>query len=365
MTTETDEADLDAIRGEAARAIGEVASEAMLRAMLRSKGEHKAELWRICADLGWIGMSLPEEAGGLGMGLAERCVIAEEIGRFLGSAPFTASTCALSAVARFGSAALRASLLPAGASGEAILTLACFEAGEAAPGARGAARFADGKLSGTKVSVSAGAFAHHALVHASGAGGGEVVVAVDLRQPGVARTVLDTLDNSRGYADLAFDNVPAESLGGREVLDTVLDELALLTAFEQLGGAEACLFAARDYALQRRVFGQPIGAFQAIKHGLADLYVLVQIARGAALGALQAPAAEFRAAVAAARVAASEAYDVCAQEGMQMHGGIGVTWQAAQHLHYRRARCLALEWGPPPWWRDLLLSETLKLGEAA
>jgi alkylation response protein AidB-like acyl-CoA dehydrogenase len=220
-------------------------------------------------------------------------------------------------------------------------------------------------VSGRKSVVSAGAFAHYALVHVTVADGGQGVALADLGQAEVGREVLDTLDNSRGYADLTFDSAAATLLTGGDVLGALLDELALVTAFEQVGGAEACLFAARDYALQRRVFGQPIGAFQAIKHGLADLYVLVQIARGAAQSALQAPADEFSLASAAARVAGNRAYDTCAQDAIQFHGGVGVTWEAAQHLHYRRARCLSLEWGGEPHWRNLLLDQAIARGAAA
>jgi alkylation response protein AidB-like acyl-CoA dehydrogenase len=359
------DSDIAVIQEEAARALGGLAAADTLRGLLRKQGEYHTALWRLSAELGWLGMSLPEDVGGVGLGLAERCAIAEELGRALGSAPFTASTCAMSAIARFGSDDQRAGLLPAAIAGETILTVACLEPGAGDPPAHPKARFADGRLSGVKAAVSAGAFADHALVHVSTADGAAAVAVVDLRRAGVTRTVLDTLDNSRGYADLAFDGAAASLLAGDDVLGALLDELAVVTAFEQVGGAEACLFAARDYAQQRRVFGQPIGAFQAVKHGLADLYVLVQIARGAARSALQAPAAEFRLAAAAARTAAIRAYDLCAQEGIQLHGGIGATWQADQHLHYRRARALALEWAGEPYWREILLNQVLIQGAAA
>ena len=360
MADDTGDEDLELIQEEARRTLAGVASPEILRGLLTRTGEFHTALWDTVAELGWLGMSLPEADGGLGMGLAERCAIAEEIGRALGSAPFTASTCAMSAVSRFGSDALKQALLPDAIAGKAILTVAAFEAGDGGLPTRPVTRFENGKLTGTKVGVSAGAFAHHALVHATGADGRNVVVAVDLGQPGVNRRVYpDSVDNSRGYADLAFDGAAGAALNG-DVIHDILDELAVVSAFEQVGGGSASLYAARDYALQRRVFGQPIGAFQAIKHGLADIYVAVQVATGAARAAVRASAAELPAAAAAARVAGIRAYDLASTEGMQVFGGIGVTWEAPQHLYYRRGRCLAVEWGGEPYWRNRLLDLSIE-----
>jgi alkylation response protein AidB-like acyl-CoA dehydrogenase len=141
----------------------------------------------------------------------------------------------------------------------------------------------------------------------------------------------------------------------------MLAELALMTAFEQIGGAQSCLERSRDFALERRAFGQPIGAFQAIKHGLADMYALIQLARGAAFAALRAAGtADSIPSAAAARLAATRAYDQAAQESIQIHGGQGCAFEADHHLHYRRARCLGLEWGGPPVWRECLLREALQ-----
>jgi len=360
MADETSDDDLAVIQDEARRALAGVASPEGLRDLLIRTGEYDTAFWRTAAELGWLGMSLSETDGGLGMGLAERCAIAEEIGRALGSAPFAASTCAMSALSRFGPQPLKDALLPDAIAGTTILTVAAFEAGDAGLPLRAATRFEGGRLTGTKVGVSAGAFARHALVHAASPDGRSVVTAVDLVQPGVTRRVFaNSIDNSRGYADLVFENVPAVLLDG-DVIADILDELAVVTAFEQVGGASACLYAARDYALQRRVFGQPIGAFQAIKHGLADIYVAIQVATGAARAAVRASAAELPAAAAAARVAAIRAYDIASTEGMQVFGGIGVTWEAPQHLYYRRGRCLAMEWGGEPYWRDRLLNLSIE-----
>jgi alkylation response protein AidB-like acyl-CoA dehydrogenase len=348
------------IRSEAARALEALDCAGTMRHLLEDLGSFDRALWSITAELGWLAVRVPESLGGMGMGLAAQCVIAEELGRRVGSIPFGAHTCAMSALALRGSLEQQA-LLHEGVSGRLIFTVALFEDGEAVIPRTGVTQFDGARVSGEKVAVLAGAFAHYALVLCDP----DQLVLVDLRQPTVRRAACQSIDNSRGYSRLIFDGAAGTSLSGVGVLDALLDELAVVSAFEQVGGAAACLEATREYALQRRAFGQPIGAFQAVKHGLADFYVLVQIGRGAALSAVQAAPADFRVAAACARLAATRAYEHCAQEAIQLHGGIGTTWEANQHLHLRRSRCLAEEWGPIALWRDRLLDEVFALGEAA
>jgi alkylation response protein AidB-like acyl-CoA dehydrogenase len=354
------DSDIEVIRSETARTLETLDTEGATRRLLDENGNFDRMLWEIVSDLGWLGISVPETLGGLGMGLAARCVIAEELGRHLGSVPFGVSTCAMSAIALAGSAEQQA-LLAEAIRGKRIFTIALFETGDAAI-PRACATTFDGKMvTGEKVAVIAGGFAQAALVLCNA---GDLVL-IDLDQPSVHRMLIDTIDNSRGYARLNFDGATATALRGDGVLDAMLDELAVVSAFEQVGGADSCLAATRDYALQRHAFGQPIGAFQAVKHGLADFYVLIQIARGAALSALHASPKDLRLAAAGARLAAIRAYDHCAQEAIQLHGGIGTTWESAQHLHLRRSRCLAQEWGSAAFWRDRLLDHALELGDAA
>jgi alkylation response protein AidB-like acyl-CoA dehydrogenase len=351
-------ADIELIRSETARVLATLDTEGAARRLLGETGNFDRPLWKIVADLGWLGISVPEPLGGLGMNLAARCVIAEELGRCLGSVPFGVSTCAMSAIARAGSTDQQAVLAEA-INGGYIFAIALFEMGEAAIPRVCTTKFDGEYITGEKVAVVGGAFAQFALILCNG---GDVVMA-SLDQPGVRRTLVDAVDNSRGYACLRFEGATGTALAREGVLNAMLDELAVVSAFEQVGGADACLAATRDYALQRHAFGQPIGAFQAVKHGLADFYVLIQIARGAALSALHAPPESSRVASACARVAATRAYDHCAQEAIQLHGGIGTTWEAAQHLHLRRSRCLAQEWGSASFWRDQLLNEAIGEGE--
>jgi alkylation response protein AidB-like acyl-CoA dehydrogenase len=140
--------------------------------------------------------------------------------------------------------------------------------------------------------------------------------------------------------------------------------MAVVTAHEQVGGAEALLFIARDYANERKAFGQPIGAFQSVKHRIAELYGLVEIARANSIhAAAQEGEPGFLKAAAAARLSATEAYDTAARDTVQIHGGAGVTWDSGLHLHMRRARSLAIEQGNMLFWEDLLVDQLV--GEAA
>jgi alkylation response protein AidB-like acyl-CoA dehydrogenase len=354
------ESDFELVQKQAAVALATVPAAQNLRGLLQQRGSFDQRIWRLARESGWFGVGLPEAYGGIGMGLAERCALAEELGRSLASAPVTVTSCTIAAVVRFGSQEQRDRLLPMAAQGDVIGTLACFEAGDGGIPTLPELLWRNGRLYGAKVGVGGGAFASFALVPARDERGRVLVALADLQGAGLARAPVDSLDNSRGYANLIFDGLLAEPLAGNDVLDCVLAELSLMTAFEQLGGAQACLYQSRDFALERRAFGQPIGAFQAIKHGLADLYVLIQVARGAAFAALRAEPSDAISAAAAARLAATRAYDHAAQESIQIHGGLGCAFEAAHHLHYRRARCLALEWAGPPYWRERLVREALQ-----
>jgi alkylation response protein AidB-like acyl-CoA dehydrogenase len=143
-------------------------------------------------------------------------------------------------------------------------------------------------------------------------------------------------------------------------LRSIYDRAATYIAFEQVGGADRCLEMTRDYALERYAFGRPIGSYQAIKHKLADFYILNQLARSHAYygaWALGEGNAQLARAASAARVAASEAYWFAAKEMIQIFGGIGTTWDADCHLHYRRSKHLATMVGGPPLWRERLVAD--------
>ena len=321
--------------------------------------------WETAKEQGWTALALPEAYGGLDLSLIELGLIAFQIGRTLAGAPFLTSTYgAARAILNHGTDELKTAWLPRFASGDAIGAIAFAEGQDVVP-ASAAVTFAGGLLNGVKPAVSAGLKADMAIVLASEAGT-PVLVAADLA--GAGREGFNTFDNTRCTANLVFQNTPATVLAsGQQALDAALHILALqavVTAHEQTGGAEALMERARDYALTRRAFGSPIGAFQSVKHRIAELYGLVELARAGALhAASRAGHADFLKAAAAARIQATEAYDTAARDCVQIHGGIGVTWEGGLHLHMRRARTLAVEQGNMLFWEDVLVDQLT--GEAA
>jgi len=319
-------------------------------------------LWRAVADMGWLGAAIPEEHGGLGLGRLELCVLAEELGRAVAPIPFSSTVYFFAeALMLAGSDAQKTAVLPKVAAGEVI---GCFAVSEG-PGAPTAssiqAKFDGATLTGAKIPVTDGDCATHAVVVAKD-GGGVSLVLVDLNQPGVTRTTLKTLDPTRGHAKLEFKGAKAERIGaagqGWELAEAVLDRAAVLIAFEQVGGSQACMEMAVDYAKGRYAFSRPIGSFQAIKHKLADMYVNIEVARSNAYygaWALSTEAAELPFAAAASRVAASDAYYFCSKENIQTHGGMGFTWDVDCHLYFRRAKLLAVQAGSPAAWKEKLV----------
>ena len=364
------------LREQARKFLDENCRPRLVRAVLESDAGYDRALWTGIVEMGWLGTAIPEAYGGLGLGALELCVIAEELGRVLAPVPFS-STISLFAEALLlsGSEEQKQRYLSRVAKGEWIGTIARAEQAGAVTPKSIRAGFRGGKLSGTKTAGADAMDADAAIVLArtseeSGERGLSLVM-VDLNARGVARTRQDSIDPSRKRGMLAFDETPAELLGvageGWELQRRVLDRAAVLMAFEQVGGADACLAMAKTYALTRHAFGRPIGSFQAIKHRLADMYIGNELARSNAwygAWALSTNARELPLAAAAARVSATQAFDFAANENVQIHGGIGFTWEADCHLFQKRARELALSLGPQRVWKDRLVTE-LELSNVA
>jgi acyl-CoA dehydrogenase len=357
------------LREQARRLLAEKCPPRAVRAVLESDAGFDRALWKSIAEMGWLGTAIPEAYGGLGLGALELCVIAEELGRVLAPVPFSSTVCLFAeALMLAGSEEQKRRYLPKLARGESIGTFARAEqAGGVTPKSIRAV-FRGGRLSGVKTAVADAMDAHAAIVLArtseeAGARGLSLVL-VDLDTNGVTRTRQDSIDPSRKRAMLSFDDAPAALLGtageGWELQKRILDRAAVVMAFEQVGGADACLAMAKAYALTRHAFGRPIGSFQAIKHRLADMYIGNELARSNAwygAWALAANARELPLAAAAARVSATQAFDFAANESVQIHGGIGFTWEADCHLYQKRARDLALSLGPQRVWKDRLVTE--------
>ncbi|WP_225207316.1 acyl-CoA dehydrogenase family protein [Novosphingobium huizhouense] len=353
-----------AIATESRRVLEARASKDRLLKLLTTTGEVDKPFWDTAVEQGWTGLAIPEEHGGLGLSLAELGLVAQQAGAVIAGAPYlTVGYGASQALVASGVAEAQAAWLPKLAAGEAIGTVA-FAEGTAPLPANPKVTFADGKLTGTKPGVTAGITADVAVVLASHQGKPALVLA---ELAGVTRNAIDSYDNTRLYADLVFDGTPATLLVEGEAASTLaldlLARMAVVTAHEQTGAAEALLFTARDYALTRKAFGQPIGAFQSVKHRIAELYGFVEIARANCIHAAASEGkANFLVAAADARISATDAYDTAARDTVQIHGGIGATWEGGLHLHMRRARSLAVEQGNLMFWEDLLVDH---LGEAA
>jgi hypothetical protein len=364
------------LRDQARKFLTEKCPPKAVRTVLDGKAAYDKELWKGLAEMGFLGVAIPEEFGGAGAGHLELCVIAEEMGRALAPVPFS-STVYLAAEALLiaGSDAQKKKWLPKIAAGEAIGALALFE-GTGNPSPKAIKLSADGgMLNGTKKPVADGTLADFAVVAArTGSSGRESDISlfmVDMKAASIEVKELTNLDPTRGQAEVSFKNCKAEPLGavgeGWSILSQVLDRAAVLTAFEQVGGADRALEMGRDYALDRIAFGRPIGSFQAVKHILADMYVSATLARSNCYygaWALSTNAGELPEAAAAARISATQAFQHCAKNNIQVHGGMGFTWEFDCHMYYRRANAVALGLGSLSYWEDALIDRMRKKNAA-
>ena len=352
------------LRDQVARFLGEACPIAVVRSVLDGKAQYAAEVWRGLASMGLIGTAVPEAHGGTGAGYLELCLVAEQLGASLAPTPF-ASTVYLVAEAllRFGSDAQKQKYLPKIVSGETKGALAATETVAALQPASIATTFANGKLTGEKLVVVDGGIADLALVLARDGSGGLSLYLAELAHRSVTRRDVRSVDPTRNTAHVAFSGTPAELLGkagaGLAELEKLLDRAAVLVAFEQLGGAQRALSMAVGYAKERFAFGRPIGSFQAIKHMLADMFVAAKLAESNcyyAAWALSTDSADLPLAAATARVSATQAFQQCAKDNIQVHGGMGFTWEFDCHLYYRRSNFLALELGGLSTWEGRVVA---------
>jgi len=337
----------------------------VVRKVLDTNAGNDAELWRKVVDMGWTATVIPEEFGGLGLGYLELAVIAEELGRACAPIAFSSSVyLATEAILLAGSQAQKERWLPKLAAGEVIGTFALSEgAGRTTPKSL-TTSVAGGRITGTKVPVPDAGIAQIAVVVAKHAGGdGASLYLVELGQAATAVTSVPTLDPTRGHGELKLTGATCEALGapgqGWALTQKVLDRAAVLFAWEQVGGSEAALEQAREYALGRYAFGRPIASYQAIKHKLANMYVKNTLARSNCYfgaWALNADAPELPLAAATARVSATQAYYFASKENIQTHGGMGYTWEFDCQFYYRRAKLLSVNIGSEGFWQDRLIT---------
>ncbi|MFQ5558162.1 MAG: acyl-CoA dehydrogenase family protein [Acidimicrobiales bacterium] len=340
--------------------------ETAVREQMDTERGYDPDVWSQMAEqMGLQALAVPEEYGGQGFGFVEQIVVLEEMGRALLCAPyFSSAILAANTLLHSGDDAARKAHLPGIASGETIATLAFTEENgrwDESGITMQARRSGDGyALDGTKMYVIDGHIAGLILVAA------RIDEAVSLFSvagdaDGLARTSLSTMDQTRKQAKLEFSGVDATLLGsegeGWSVLSTVLDLAAVALAAEQVGGAQMCLDMAVEYAKVRVQFGRPIGSFQAIKHKCADMLLEVESAKSAAYYAGWCAAEmndELPQVASLAKSYCSEAYFHAAAENIQIHGGIGFTWEHPAHLYFKRAKSSELLFGDPTYHRELL-----------
>jgi len=345
-----------------------------VRAMMETDDGYDPQVWsRISSELGWPSLHIPEEYGGSGFSYVELIAVMEEMGRALLCAPFFSSVClAANALLVGGTEEQKQEHLSGIAAGETIATVAFTEPNGKwdASGIQTTATV-DGDsvvLEGTKSFVIDGHTANLLIVAARQPGtsgeDGVDLYAVPADTAGVERRLLNTMDMTRKQAEVKLEGarIPASNrLGdagsGWATLSKTLDLAAVALAAEQVGGAQRCLDMSVEYAKVRVQFGRPIGSFQAIKHKCADMLLEVESSRSAAYYAGWAAAEDNEELLTVAPLAkayCSDAYFHCAAENIQIHGGIGFTWEHDAHLYFKRAKSSEILFGDATYHRELL-----------
>ena len=293
-------------------------------ARVRAAAAFDADLWAAMVDQGWTGIAVAEESGGVGFGMVEAAVLLEQAGAHVAPVPLAQQLIALAVLAET-------------ENGPALLAGDLIAAAARTP----LERHGDGTISGRPEPVIYGALADVLVVPA-----GDELVAVDLT--GTERRPEPAMDLTRQLAWIDLDHAPASVVGGPTEVEAHLDRGAVFHSAEMLGGAEAVMRLAVDYAKEREQFGRPIGSFQAVKHRCADMLVDVEGMRSAvyhAAWALGADDPEARVAAATAKVWCSDAAVRVAESALQVHGGLGFTWESDVHLYLKRAQLDSVAFG--------------------
>jgi len=308
-----------------------------VRRLLDTATAYDAELWAKLAAQGFLGITIPEEFGGMGLGVVELILFMEEAGYAHLPGPFFSTVAmAASVIESVASVDQKKKFLSRIASGDARATVAALEAsgnwdmGEIELSANG------GKLSGAKLFVTDAAVADFIVVIARNG-----VFLVESKAPGMRIQAMNGLDLGRKIYAVEFSNTPAEKLGSSEGLDRALAIATTALSAELVGGMQRTLDITVAYAKTRKQFGKPIGIYQAVQHQCSDMYLETESSRSAtyyAAWALQENAVDAAAAVSVAKMYASDAGRTVGNRGIQVHGGMGFTWENDLHLYYRRAK---------------------------
>jgi alkylation response protein AidB-like acyl-CoA dehydrogenase len=342
ILTEEEQALADSVR----KFVADRSPLTSLRQLISSGQPYDADVWKqLSAQLGLVGLAIPESYGGAGAGVSALSVALTELGAGLVASPLLAGVLAAEVLLRLGDEAAKSELLPRIAAGDLIATLALASGFGSHVSASGAGPQAT--LSGSVSPVLNGADADVLLVPA-----GDTVYLVDGGATGLTRTRLTAVDHSRSLARLEFSDTPAAVLAGdgAAALAAASDLANLALAAESAGGMRACLDMTSGYAKIRVAFGQPIGAFQAVKHRLADMQKSWELGYAALRDAARAGDEEpgrFSVAASVARVLLADAYAEAAVDTVHLHGGIGFTWEHDAHLFYKNGLSNKVLFGAP------------------
>ncbi|MGY4710650.1 acyl-CoA dehydrogenase family protein [Mycolicibacterium sp. CBM1] len=345
------------LAGAVADLLAKRSPEAEVRRLMAGDTGYDPAVWAELAAMGVVGLLIPDELGGSGAGLTEAAVVMEAMGRSLLCAPYLSTLFSTNLLLALDDPAEQAEALPRIAAGELIATVAHAEPGAIRPATVATAACADGQrwlLSGTKAHVLDAGIAQRFYVTAA-----DGVFAVESDAPGLEVTALNTVDQTRKQGRLTLADTPAKLVGSvgaaRTALEDALDRTSVALLGEQAGGAMHAMRMAVDYAKTRLQFGRAIGSFQAVKHMCADMLLEAE----SALSAARHVAAAFDAGepdrvmdLALAQAFCSEAFVTVAATMIQVHGGIGFTWEHPAHLYLRRARTDAQLFGDPAWHRE-------------
>jgi alkylation response protein AidB-like acyl-CoA dehydrogenase len=353
------------LRSSASRFLDDKSTSEAVRALAETELGFDEATWKQIAELGWVGIAIPEAYGGLGFGFVELGLLCEEMGKRLACLPYFSSVVlGANAILNAGAEDQRQTLLPGIADGTTRVALAFVEdGGRWEPEAARAASRPDGdawRLDGEKLYVIDGHSANLLVVSAA-TPDGVALFTVDPDDDGVSREPMTTLDTTRKQARITLDGAHATLLGeagaGAAALSRTLDQGAAALSAEMVGGAQWCLDASASYARERYQFGRPIGSFQAIKHKLADMLIEVENARSVAYYGCWAAAedpGELPVASCMAKAFCSDAFFHAASEAIQIHGGIGFTWEHDCHLFFRRAKSSEIYLGDATHHRGML-----------
>ena len=358
--------DQEELRHTVRRFLEHSCAEADVRRLMATDLGYDEAVWaQMAGQLGLHGLAIPEEYGGAGFGFVELGIVLEEMGRVLLCAPFFASAVmAAELLMAAGDEQACKDYLPGIASGETIATVALTESDghwqESSVTLRAVQAGGTWRLSGAKTFVPDGFSAGLILVVAR-TDDGIGVFAVDGDADGLARESLPTMDQTRKQARLDFDSVSARPIGSADdawpAVSRMLEVAAVGLAAEQVGGAQRALEMAVEYAKLREQFGRPIGSFQAIKHKCASMLVAVESMKSAAYYGLWAVASgdsELPVVSSIAKVCCSDGYALVAGENIQIHGGIGFTWEHPAQLYFKRARSSRVLLGGPDYHREII-----------